>query len=250
MRINQAATMLAVFWSLVILSSRGDKHTISNIRSCFGKEIEPSKRPDEDTISNALDHLERFGAVTFPYAYKSRRGRHDVAKLNPYKIPLTVRNKRPTRTTEYEWGKKLEEPNDLLNGQSIAIWKDGVRVLNTASFTDEMKAPLLRIVRWATPIAHFVFNKDSPKELDFDWIMSEIHGQPLKVDGKFLKTFYRYILLQFLFTYPHDWNTAPYISQLERTQEMFVRSVSFIYPHLYAEIALDRKAIILRRKGA
>ncbi len=253
MRINDAATKLAVFWTLVILSHEGQPHIVKNILVKMGKIYEPSPLPDEDTVSKALDYFERFGAVVFDYSNgrNDRRGRKDTAKLNPYKIPREVFRKRLTsRTTKHEWGKRLDESREEFNGQAFTIWKDGVRVFNGDSLTEKMKTPLRGIFDGLVPYYGFVLEREKPPELDFDWLMREIHGKPFNLDGKFLTTFYRYILLQFMFTYPHDWENAPYKAEIERTQEMFRRSVSFRYPNIYVEFALDRGAITLKHKGA
>lgn len=251
MRVNEASTILAVFWACVWLSSDNEKHTVKNIRDRIGGKDVASKLIDEDSITKKLDYLERHKAIVFDYGKGRRRGRHPIAKLlNPYEIPLQVRTSKPGRTTLHEWGKRLDEKNELLNNKSFTLWKDGRRVLNAAAFNEKMTAPLQNIVKLATPIGHFVFNTQSSQELDFNWIMKGLDGTPIDLDDKGVKSFYRYILLQFMFTYPHNWKNAPYLAQMERTKEMFRRSVSFIYPHLYAEIALDRKAITLYRIGA
>lgn len=248
-QIDQAAGILAVFWALVQLSSRNEKHTVENIGNQLFKPHTP-KVLHPDTINQYLDYLELHGATKFTYPKGERRGRHDVAKLNPYKIPPIVYNKRPSRTTRHEWGEKLDKPNKLLDDKPVTIWRNGIRVVNASSFTDDMKQPLRNIVNWATPIAEYIYGKPTPAELEFDLLMSKLQEEPLTLEGKSLKSFYRYILLLFMFTYPHNWKEAPYINELERTKKMFARSVSFLNPNLYAEFALDRKVIVLHHKGA
>lgn len=246
--INQAAGILAVFWALVQLSGRKETHTVENIRNCLSKNA--STIPDPDTISQYLDYLELCDAIRFSYPKGNRRGRHNVAKLNPYKIPPIIYKMKPGRTTRHRWGKMLDAPNSFLNDQRLTIWRKGYRVVNTRSFTDEMNQPLKKLVNWALPIAEYIYDKKTPAEVSFDTLMSKLEDEPLRLEGRYLKSFYRYILLLFMFTYPHDWNEAPYVNELEQTKKMFRRSVSFLNPNLYAEFALDRKVIVLHHKGA
>jgi hypothetical protein len=248
-QINQAAGILAVFWAMVRLSSENETHTVDNIRKRLFNKDAP-KVPDPNTLNQYLDYLELYGAAKFTYPRGERRGRHDVAKLNPYNIPPSIYNKKPGRTTRHEWGKILDGSNELLDNQTLAIWRNGVRVINMASFSDEMKQPLRNIVDWAKPIAEYIYDKQAPKELTFDAIVSKMQEEPVRLEGRYLKSFYRYILLLFLFTYPHDWEQAPYADKLRDTEKMFRRSVSFLNPNLYAEFALDRKVIVLHHKGA